>query len=168
MKRASHHDQLSSWFQPTSGPGLGSLIMASNRSTVASIITAVLVLVTVVFFTPLLTALPQAALGAIIIVAVVNLIDVREMRHIAYVKRSDLVGLVVAFTATLTLGIELGILVAVVEYAFFNFDYFAGLEFTAGYDPVTRLIVEHGGLFAYNKARLAGEIQAQLRRMACR
>jgi len=72
------------------------------------------VLATVLFFTPLFTALPQAALGAIIIVAVLNLIDIREMRHIAHVKRSDLVGLLVAFTATLTLGIERGILVAVI------------------------------------------------------
>ena len=87
---------------------------AGARTPVASIVTALLVLATVLFFTPLFTALPQAALGAIIIVAVLNLIDVREMRHIAHLKRSDLVGLVVAFVATLTLGIELGILVAVV------------------------------------------------------
>ena len=87
---------------------------AGARTPLASIVTALLVLATVLFFTPLFTALPQAALGAIIIVAVINLIDVREMRHIAHVKRSDLVGLIVAFTATLTLGIELGILVAVV------------------------------------------------------
>ncbi|MDJ0768420.1 MAG: solute carrier family 26 protein [Ilumatobacter sp.] len=87
---------------------------AGARTPLASIVTALLVLATVVFFTPLFTALPQAALGAIIIVAVINLIDVREMRHIAHVKRSDLIGLSVAFAATLVLGIELGILVAVV------------------------------------------------------
>jgi 3-isopropylmalate/(R)-2-methylmalate dehydratase large subunit len=31
-------------------------------------------------------------------------------------------------------------------------------EFTAGLDPISRDIVEYGGLFNYNKARLAGEI----------
>jgi len=41
-------------------------------------------------------------------------VDVKEMRHIAHVKRTDLIGLSVAFVATLALGIELGILVAVV------------------------------------------------------
>ncbi len=87
---------------------------AGARTPLASIVTAVLVLLTVVFLTPLFTSLPQAALGAIIIVAVVNLVDVREMRHIARVKRSDLIGLATAFVATLALGIELGILVAVV------------------------------------------------------
>lgn len=31
-------------------------------------------------------------------------------------------------------------------------------EFTGGLDPIARQIVEHGGLFAYNQARLAGDI----------
>ncbi|MEP6568840.1 MAG: aconitase family protein [Acidobacteriota bacterium] len=31
-------------------------------------------------------------------------------------------------------------------------------EFTAGLDPISRDIVEHGGLFNYNKARVAGEV----------
>ena len=31
-------------------------------------------------------------------------------------------------------------------------------EFTTGLDPISRSIVEHGGLFNYNKARLAGEV----------
>lgn len=86
---------------------------AGARTPVASLITVGVVVATIVFLTPLLTSLPNAALGAIIITAVIGLIDVAEMRHIAMVKRSDLVGLVVAFTATLVLGIELGIVVAV-------------------------------------------------------
>lgn len=87
---------------------------AGARTPLASIVTAILILLTVLFLTPLFSSLPNAALGAIIIVAVVNLIDIGEMRHIAHVKRSDLIGLSVAFVATLVLGIELGILVAVV------------------------------------------------------
>jgi len=31
-------------------------------------------------------------------------------------------------------------------------------EFTSGLDPISKDIVEHGGLFNYNKARLAGEV----------
>jgi 3-isopropylmalate/(R)-2-methylmalate dehydratase large subunit len=31
-------------------------------------------------------------------------------------------------------------------------------EFTSGLDPISQSIVEHGGLFNYNKARLAGEV----------
>ncbi|HEY6186683.1 MAG TPA: aconitase family protein [Pyrinomonadaceae bacterium] len=32
-------------------------------------------------------------------------------------------------------------------------------EFTRGLDPISKTIVEYGGLFNYNKARLAGEVQ---------
>jgi 3-isopropylmalate/(R)-2-methylmalate dehydratase large subunit len=32
-------------------------------------------------------------------------------------------------------------------------------EFTRGLDPISRQIVEHGGLFNYNKARLAGRVE---------
>jgi SulP family sulfate permease len=87
---------------------------AGARTPLASIVTALLVLATIALFTPLLSALPNAVLGAIIVVAVIGLIDLREMRHIAHVKPSDLVGLSVAFVATLVLGIEIGIAVAVV------------------------------------------------------
>lgn len=87
---------------------------AGARTPLASMITAVLVVVTLAFFTPLLENLPRAALGAIIVVAVIGLIDVAEMRHIASVKPSDLISLIAAFAATLVLGIEIGIALAVV------------------------------------------------------
>jgi len=87
---------------------------AGARTPVASLVTAGVVLATIAFLTPLFQSLPNAALGAIIVAAVVGLIDVPEMRHIAAVKRSDLVGLGTAFLATLILGIEIGIAVAVV------------------------------------------------------
>ena len=87
---------------------------AGARTPLASLITAALVLLTIAFLTPLFTSLPQAALGAIIIVAVVNLIDVKQARHIVAVKRSDVIGLTVGFVATLLLGIEVGIVIAVV------------------------------------------------------
>jgi SulP family sulfate permease len=87
---------------------------AGARTPLASLITAGIVLATIAFLTPLLTSLPNAALGAVIIMAVIGLVDVAEMRHIAKVKRSDLIGLGIAFFATLILGIELGIAVAVV------------------------------------------------------
>lgn len=87
---------------------------AGARTPLASLVTAAIVLLTIVLLTPLFVSLPNAALGAIIIVAVAGLVDTAEMRHIAKVKRSDLIGLSVAFVATLAIGIELGILVAVV------------------------------------------------------
>ena len=87
---------------------------AGARTPLASLITAAIVIGTIAFLTPLFASLPNAALGAIIVMAVIGLIDIDEMRHIAAVKKSDLIGLGVAFFATLILGIEIGILVAVV------------------------------------------------------
>ena len=87
---------------------------AGAKSPLASVFAAIVVLIAIALLTPLLSSLPNAALGAIIVAAVVGLIDVAEMRHIARVKRTDLIGLTVAFVATLTLGIEVGIAVAVV------------------------------------------------------
>lgn len=87
---------------------------AGTRTPLASIVAALLIIPTVLFLTPVFASLPQAALGATIMVAVVNLVDIAEMRHIAHVKRSDLVGLGVSFGATLLLGIERGMLVAIV------------------------------------------------------
>lgn len=86
---------------------------AGARSTLASLITAVVIALTLVFFTPLFYYLPKAVLAAIIMTAVFGLIDVREVKHLWAVKRSDLALLVVTFVATLTLGIEPGILVGV-------------------------------------------------------
>ena len=87
---------------------------AGARTPFASVVTALLVLLTIALLTPLLSSLPNAALGAVIISAVTGLVDVDEMRHIAKVKRSDLISLGAAFVGTLVLGIELGIGVAVV------------------------------------------------------
>jgi 3-isopropylmalate/(R)-2-methylmalate dehydratase large subunit len=41
-------------------------------------------------------------------------------------------------------------------------------EFTRGLDPISAQIVEHGGLFAYNRARLAGEVAPPLLDTAAR
>ncbi|MQY42574.1 sulfate permease [Epibacterium sp. SM1969] len=76
----------------------------------ASIITAGLIAVTVVFFTPMLYFLPKATLAAIIVVAVANLIDIRTLREAWAYNKADAVSLIATFFAVLSLGIELGII----------------------------------------------------------
>ncbi len=83
------------------------------KTPVASVVSVGVVLLTIALLTPLFHSLPNAALGAIIVVAITGLIDLDQVRHIAKVKRSDTIGMAVAFVGTLALGIELGILVAV-------------------------------------------------------
>jgi sulfate permease, SulP family len=86
---------------------------AGARTGLASMVTAGLIMLTLLFFTRLFFYLPYAVLAAIIIVAVVNLIDLREARHLFTVKTVDGLTLTLTFAATLVLGIERGILVGV-------------------------------------------------------
>lgn len=79
----------------------------------ASVVTAGFIAVVLLLFTNWFTELPQAVLAAIVIAAVVGLVDVADMQHISKVKRSDGVSLGIAFVATLALGVELGLAVAV-------------------------------------------------------
>ncbi|MEX2600353.1 MAG: SulP family inorganic anion transporter, partial [Balneolaceae bacterium] len=83
------------------------------QTTVASVITVLLIGFTVLFLTPLFTYLPQAVLAAIILVAVAGLFDAAAMAHLWNTDRRDLAMLLATFFATLILGIEEGILTGV-------------------------------------------------------
>ncbi len=82
---------------------------AGAKTGMASIISALLIVVTLLFLTPLFYYLPNAILASVIMVAVFGLIDWKEAKHLWHVDRSDFWMLAVTFVATLGLGIELGI-----------------------------------------------------------
>ncbi|MDH5369808.1 MAG: solute carrier family 26 protein [Gammaproteobacteria bacterium] len=86
---------------------------AGANTPLASIITAILIAIVLLFLTPLFYYLPKAVLAAIIMTAVFGLVDIKEIKHLNQVKRSDLTMLLITFFATLTLGIEMGILTGV-------------------------------------------------------
>jgi SulP family sulfate permease len=86
---------------------------AGARTGLASLSTAILVALALVFFTPLFHHLPKAALAAIIMVAVTGLIDVREARHLFKIKHVDGWIWVLTFVSALTLGIDRGILIGI-------------------------------------------------------
>lgn len=79
------------------------------RTTLASVITALLIGLTLLFLTPLFYYLPSAVLAAIIMVAVAGLFDAEEMIHLWTTDKKDLAMLSATFLATLLLGIEEGI-----------------------------------------------------------
>lgn len=86
---------------------------AGAKTGMAAIISAVLIILTLLFLTPLFYYLPNAILASIIMVAVFGLIDVKEARHLWAANRSDFWMLIATFIATLSLGIEQGIGVGV-------------------------------------------------------
>lgn len=86
---------------------------AGARTPLGSVITALIVAVSVAILTPAFYYIPNAVLAAIIIVAVVKLIDVKAPFKLWRYSRADAAALVVTFMSVLTLGIETGILVGV-------------------------------------------------------
>ena len=83
------------------------------RTPVASLVTAAVIAVTLLAAAPLFRPLPKAVLASVVFMAATGLFDVAEARRLWRVKRSDFYLLALAFTATLSLGIERGIIVAV-------------------------------------------------------
>lgn len=86
---------------------------AGAKTGLSSLITAGLIAITLLFLTPLFYFLPKAVLGAIVIVAVFGLIDIKTLIHLWKVKKMDAALLMLTFFATLSLGIEEGILLGV-------------------------------------------------------
>ncbi|MGA1495422.1 MAG: STAS domain-containing protein, partial [Rhodothermales bacterium] len=86
---------------------------AGAKTPLASLFSAAIVGLTLLFLTPLFTFLPKALLAAIVMVAVVGLVDVKEVRFLWKSNKTDLALLLTTFLATLLLGIELGILIGV-------------------------------------------------------
>lgn len=79
----------------------------------SSVFTALIVLVTLLVLTPLLYHLPQAVLAAIIIMAVVGLVNVQAIRHAWHAHKHDGTAAVVTFFATLAFAphLDVGIMV---------------------------------------------------------
>jgi len=86
---------------------------AGAQTPAAGAYTAVGVAIATLFLTPLLFFLPKAALGAIIIVAVLSLVDLRALRHTWDYSRADFAAMVATIGVTWVEGVEAGLLVGV-------------------------------------------------------
>jgi sulfate permease, SulP family len=99
-------------------------INAGAKTGMSSVITAAFVLLTLLFLTPLLYHLPQAVLAAVIIMAVIGLINVEAVKHAWKASRHDGVAAIVTFFATLLFaphldkGIMIGAGLAILLYLY--------------------------------------------------
>ncbi|WP_130472604.1 SulP family inorganic anion transporter [Candidatus Magnetaquicoccus inordinatus] len=86
---------------------------AGAQSGISSVFTSILVLLTLLFLTPLLYHLPQSVLAAVIMMAVVGLINFKAIHHAWLAHRHDGIAAVVSFCATLAFAphLDKGILV---------------------------------------------------------
>ena len=105
---------LGSFFQAYSSTGGFSRTAVNHQSGaktgMASLISALLVGLTLIFFTDLFYHLPKAVLGAIILSAVINLIDVKYPYQLWKTHRQEFFVLLFTFSLTLFLGVKEGIL----------------------------------------------------------
>jgi SulP family sulfate permease len=74
---------------------------AGAKTGMSSVYTAVFVLLTLLFLTPLLYHLPQAVLAAVIIMAVAGLVNIEGIKHAWHANKHDGIASVVTFVATL-------------------------------------------------------------------
>jgi MFS superfamily sulfate permease-like transporter len=86
---------------------------AGARSQIAEVVTVAVVVVTLLFLAPLVGLMPEATLGALVLVAAAGLIKVIEFQKIGRFRRVELVWALVAFAGVVVLGTLQGILVAV-------------------------------------------------------
>ncbi len=87
---------------------------AGGRSQLAQLTTAVLVLIVLLVLTGPLTYLPDAALAAIVFLIAAGLIDIKGMRRILACRRHEFAIALLATAAVVVLGVEDGIVLAVV------------------------------------------------------
>uniref|UniRef100_A0A336MYE0 CSON006347 protein n=2 Tax=Culicoides sonorensis TaxID=179676 RepID=A0A336MYE0_CULSO len=83
------------------------------RTPFGSLYTGILVILALLFFTPYFTFIPKAALGAVIISAVIFMIEFNVITPMWRSKRSDLIPGIACFLACLILPLEIGILVGI-------------------------------------------------------
>ncbi len=90
------------------------------RTQMSSLVCMVVILLTLLFFTPLFTLLPQTALAAIVIVSVFGLMDFKSVRDHWKVHRDDSVTQLVTLVTVLVFGVETGLITGVaLSIAFF-------------------------------------------------
>lgn len=87
---------------------------AGGKTGVSAIVSAFIVMLTLLFLTPIFYHLPKTILAAIIIVAVFNLINIKEAKRLWKANNLDFWLSIATFFSTISLGIELGILIGVI------------------------------------------------------
>jgi len=87
---------------------------AGAATALSNVFAALLILLTLLFLTPVFETLPKTLLAAVIIVSVANLVDVREFMLLLKTKQSDALVAIVTFFSVLFIGIQQGIILGII------------------------------------------------------
>jgi MFS superfamily sulfate permease-like transporter len=91
---------------------------AGAKSQMSAMVAALVTVIVALFFTQWFYALPEATLGAIVIVAVSGMVKVEKIRHLYQVSRSDFLLAMVALFAVLTFETLEALLISVIVSVF--------------------------------------------------
>jgi SulP family sulfate permease len=86
---------------------------AGAKSQISAMVTAGVVVLALLFLAPLVSLMPEATLGALVLVAAVGLVNIGEFRDMAQIRRTELIWALLAVFGVIVLGTLEGILVAV-------------------------------------------------------
>src|SRR5213079_3625311 len=100
---------------PVSGGTSQSLVNEEGgaRTPLSTALAAVFILVVVLFFSRLLSALPQPVLAAVVLVAVAGLLNLSALKELWRDDRSEFVVAIAAFGGVLTSGLLRGVMIGV-------------------------------------------------------
>ena len=87
---------------------------AGAHSQMSGVFAALVTAFVALFFTWFFYSLPEATLGAIVIVAVSHMVKAKQMRHLYHVRRVDFILALVALLATLTIELLQALLFSVI------------------------------------------------------
>lgn len=87
---------------------------AGTKTNIGALFTVILVVLTLLFLTPYFYYLPKAALAAIIIVAIIGLMDFQYYKRLWYIDKRDFLMFVVTTLVTFLIGVQEGIITGVV------------------------------------------------------
>jgi SulP family sulfate permease len=87
---------------------------AGAKSQIAQMVTVGVTVLVLLFVAPLISLMPEATLGSLVLVAAVGLIHIDEFRDMAQIRRTELILALLAVFGVVVLGTLEGILVAVI------------------------------------------------------
>jgi high affinity sulfate transporter 1 len=101
---------------PVSGGTSQSLVNEEGgaKTPLSTALAALFILVVVLFFSHLLSALPQPVLAAVVLVAIAGLLKLSTLKHLWRIDRPEFVVAVTAFIGVLTFGLLLGVMIGAV------------------------------------------------------
>ena len=89
-------------------------VEAGGRSQISCALAAILILITLVYFTPLIYFIPMAVLGSIIIAAVLSMVDLDRIYNTYFIDKKESAVILCTFLFTVFIGIAPGIVLGII------------------------------------------------------